>query len=324
MTETTYSIGVIGLGIMGRRMIANVIKHFRLAISGAWDPDSRACADAAAETPDLAIMADADAVIARADLIYVATPPLWHREYADRAMVAEKPLYCEKPLGIDVESSRDLVATLDNSYTPNVVNFIQASSRAVTLTKERVDNGALGEIIGVDIIVHFSRWPRDWQADADWLRFRDQGGYTREVLSHFIFVTQRLLGPAALITSCPVYQDDPELCETHISAVLDCGGVPISVLGTSGGAGPDRVEMTVWGSERSHRLHDWFFLQSSNGGDWMQEFPEVEDPRVESFGLQLDNVAAWMDGEPNALASAADALGVQELVEAMLGAEIGE
>ena len=142
MTETTYSIGVIGLGIMGRRMIANVIKHFRLAISGAWDPDSRACADAAAETPDLAIMADADAVIARADLIYVATPPLWHREYADRAMVAEKPLYCEKPLGIDVESSRDLVATLDNSYTPNVVNFIQASSRAVTLTKERVDNGA--------------------------------------------------------------------------------------------------------------------------------------------------------------------------------------
>jgi hypothetical protein len=71
-------------------------------------------------------------------------------------------------------------------------------------------------------------------------------------------------------------------------------------------------------------LHDWFFLQSSNGGDWMQEFPEVEDPRVESFGLQLDNVAAWMDGEPNVLASAADALGVQELVEAMLGAEIGE
>jgi len=40
--------------------------------------------------------------------------------------------------------------------------------------------------------------------------------------------------------------------------------------------------------------------------------------------LQLDNVAAWMDGEPNVLASAADALGVQELVEAMLGAETGE
>ncbi len=324
MAEKVHTIGVIGLGIMGRRMITNVVKHSRLAIAGAWDPDAQACADAAAETPGLAIMADADAVIAAADLVYVATPPLWHRDYADRAMAAEKPLFCEKPLGIDIENSRDLVAALDDSYTPNVVNFIQASSRAVTLTKERIDSGALGEIIGVDIIVHFTRWPRDWQADADWLRFRDQGGYTREVLSHFIFVTQRLLGPATLITSCPVYQDDPELCETHISAVLDCAGVPVSVLGSSGGAGPDQVEMTVWGSERSHRLHDWFFLQSSDGGEWLQEFPEVEDPRVEGFGLQLDNVAAWMDGQPNVLASAADALGVQELVEAMLGAEIGE
>ncbi|MDP6691313.1 MAG: Gfo/Idh/MocA family oxidoreductase [Alphaproteobacteria bacterium] len=323
MTETTYSVGVIGLGIMGRRMISNLVPHPRLTVAGAWDPDTQACANAVAETPGLAIMEDADAVIAAADLVYIATPPLWHRDYADRAMAAEKPVYCEKPLGIDLEDSRDLVAALEDSYTPNIVNFAQASSRAVALTKERIDGGDLGDIIGADIIVHFTRWPRDWQADADWLRFRDQGGYTREVLSHFVFVTQRLLGPATLITSCPVFQDDPDLCETHISAVLDCGGVPVSVLGSSGGAGPDRVEMTLWGSERSHRLHEWVYLQSSDGGEWVQEFPEVEDPRVEGFRLQLDNVAAWMDGQSTVLASAADALGVQELIESMLGAEEG-
>ncbi len=323
MAEKTFQVGVIGLGIMGRRMISNLLTHPRLSVAGVWDPDGRACADAAAETPGLAVMADAEAVISAADLVYIATPPLWHRDYVDRAMAAGKPVYCEKPLGIDLADSRDMVAVLEESNTPNIVNFIQASSRAVTLTKERIDSGALGRIIGVDIIVHFTRWPRDWQADADWLRFREQGGYTREVLSHFVFVTQRLLGPATLITSCPVYQDDPDLCETHISAVLDCDGVPVSILGSSGGAGPDRVEMTVWGSERSHRLHDWFFLQSSVGGEWQREFPEVEDPRAEGFRLQLDNVAAWMDGQPNALASAADALGVQELIESMLGAEEG-
>ncbi|MBT6591087.1 MAG: gfo/Idh/MocA family oxidoreductase, partial [Rhodospirillaceae bacterium] len=99
----------------------------------------------------------------------------------------------------------------------------------------------------------------------------------------------------------------------------DCDDVPVSILGSSGGMGPDRVEMTVWGSQKSHRLHDWFCLQSSDGGEWQQEFPEIEDPRVEGFRLQLDNVAAWMDGQPHALATARDALAVQALVEGILG-----
>ncbi len=318
MTQTGHKVGVIGLGIMGRRMITNLIKHSGFTDPCAWDPDPQACANALAENPGLAIMEDADVVIAAADLVYIATPPLWHRDYAERAMAAGKPVYSEKPLGVDVVESRRLVTALEDSGTPNVVNFIQAASRAVTLTEERIAGGALGDIVGADIIVHFARWPRDWQAEADWLRFRDQGGYSREVLSHFLYVTQRLLGPIKLLSAQPVYPADPVLCETHILAALDGNGVPVSVFGSSGGAGPDRVEITLWGSQRSHRLHDWFFLQSSDGGEWQQEFPEVEDPRDEAFGLQLDNVAAWFEGRANILPSARDALAVQELVEAML------
>ncbi len=318
MAAAMHTVGVIGLGIMGRRMITNLVNHPRFSTPCVWDPDPKARADTMAETPGLAMMESADAVIAAADLVYIATPPLWHRDYAERTMAAGKPVYSEKPLGVDVADSRALVAALEDSGTPNVVNFIQAASRAVTLTEERIGGGEMGEITGADIIVHFARWPRDWQADADWLRFRDQGGYSREVLSHFLYVTQRLLGPATLVSATPVYPADPALCETHISATLDCDGVPVSVLGSSGGAGPDRVEMTVWGSRRSHRLHDWFLLQSSDGGEWQQEFPGIEDPRAEAFGFQLDNVAAWFEGRDNILPSARDALMVQELIEAML------
>ncbi|MBC8242427.1 MAG: Gfo/Idh/MocA family oxidoreductase, partial [Alphaproteobacteria bacterium] len=137
MTDKNHTVGVIGLGIMGRRMITNLVKHSRFTNPCAWDPNPQACADALAETPELSILDDADGVIGTADLVYIATPPLWHRDYAERTMAVGKPVYSEKPLGVDVAQSRALVAALEDSGTPNIVNFIQAASHAVTLTKER-------------------------------------------------------------------------------------------------------------------------------------------------------------------------------------------
>ena len=53
----------------------------------------------------------------------------------------------------------------------------------------------MGDIFSAELVMHFSQWPRDWQADADWLRFRDQGGYTREVTSHYLYITETLPWP---------------------------------------------------------------------------------------------------------------------------------
>jgi len=320
MTDKVFNVAVIGLGVMGGRMIANMATHANFGFSGAWDPDAEACKAAQALTSGLIIAADAKSLIedAATDLVYIACPPVWHKEYALMAMAAGKPVYCEKPLGIDIDDSRDFVAQLAASETPNVINFAQSASRAVALTDQRLKAGELGEIAGIDVIIHFSRWPRDWQADADWLRFRDQGGYTREVFSHFIYLIERFMGAATLIDAAVVYQDDAALCETHVTATLDCDGVPAKLLGSSGGAGPDRVEMTIWGSKMSHRLHDWFELQTSDGGDWTQQLSEHGDLRIDSFARQLDAVAAWMSGDVHPLASAADALSVQVLVEEIL------
>ena len=105
MTGKKHKAGVIGLGIMGRRMITNLVKHLRFSNPCAWDPNPKACTNAAAETPELTILDDADDVIGAADLVYIATPPLWHRDYAERAMAAGKPVYSEKPLGVDVAQS---------------------------------------------------------------------------------------------------------------------------------------------------------------------------------------------------------------------------
>ena len=315
-----HRVAIIGLGVMGRRMLTNMLADDRFEFTGVWDPDSATCTQVASDLPEVPVAAGAEAIVRapETDLVYIACPPDWHKHYALMAADAGKKVFCEKPLGTDVAESRDLVAELERRGTPNVVNFIQSTSHAVELTRSRIESGEMGDIVGADIVIHFSRWPRDWQATADWLRFRDQGGYTREVFSHFLFLAERFLGKAELLWSKPRYQADPALCETHIQAQLECGGVLVSAFGSVGGAGPDRVELTLWGTKKSHRLHDWFWLQSSDGGPWTSEFPQIDDLRVANFRRLLDNVSAFVQGQSHVLPSVREALSVQELVEAML------
>ena len=99
-------------GIMGRRMVGNLLRHPQFTLTGAWDPAASARNTVAKEFSEVPIMGNASSLItsAETDLVYIACPPQWHKEYALAAIAAEKPIFCEKPLGVDVTESEDLVA----------------------------------------------------------------------------------------------------------------------------------------------------------------------------------------------------------------------
>ena len=100
------------------------------------------------------------------------------------------------------------------------VNFTQASGLALSDLLAAQQCGSMGSLLGVDIVVTYPDWPRQWQKSADWLRFRTQGGMTREVISHFLFFTERVLGPLSLSLAHTTYPEDPSLCETGVLAQL--------------------------------------------------------------------------------------------------------
>lgn len=317
----TVKTAVIGLGIMGRRMLAQMQAHEGFEPIALWDPDPDACAKAAILAPKAVVAETASAAMGAADLVYLACPPVPRHALTLEAAAAGKALFIEKPLGVDLAASEAMVEAIKEAGVPAAVNFTQAAGAALSGVAHAAKTGALGDLVGVDIVVTYAAWPRAWQVEADWLRFRAEGGMTREVLSHFLFFSERILGPLTVRLAHPTYPSDPTLCETHLLARLETAkGLPVSILASVGGAQPDRQELTIKGSAASRRITDFYVDAVSDGGPFIEIAERPYDPRATSLRAQLDAMLSCIAGLPHPLATPQEALRVQRLVEAMLAA----
>ena len=150
----TPGIAFIGLGIMGHRMLTNMTAHGGFALVGGWDPSPEAQSRTRAAFPGLEIWGSAEALIrdSRTEVVYIACPPAAHKEHAMTAIAAGKPVFCEKPLGVDVAESRALVAQAETTGTRSAVNFPFADSQAVNQIDRDIRAGVLGDIAGVQIM----------------------------------------------------------------------------------------------------------------------------------------------------------------------------
>lgn len=315
-----FKVGIIGLGGMGQKMLADMSMHDKFSVTTAWDPDDRACRAVRDHAPNLVIAAGADEMIANGDidLLYIASPPKSHRAYFLSAIESGLAVFCEKPFGVDVAESAELLDRIEAAKLPHVINFNHGNALGSTHIEQQIRNGSLGDVVGVDIFLHLSQWPREFQKTADWLSKREQGGFTREIISHWLYLTRRLLGDGTINQAHVSFPDDGISAETHLTAELDFGGIPVFIRAATGGAGPAGTEYTVWGSKKSYRLHSGGRMSCSDGGPWQEQFTDVADIGANDRQRTLDGIARRLQGESINMADAADGLAVQRLVEALL------
>ena len=73
---------------------------------------------------------------------------------------------------------------------------------------------------------------------SSWLAHRSEGGFTREVLSHFVFALLRVLGPPTIVHSQAVFptanSDGEEPAEISLDATVLFGTVPVIITGRVG------------------------------------------------------------------------------------------
>ena len=167
------------------------------------------------------------------------------------------------PLNESTSVERSL--TLSVNMVPAGVRLCLRAICAALLAATR--DPALGDLRAVEIEVRFKEWPRPWQSQAGaWLAERREGGFTREVLSHFVFAMQRALGEAVVRKSSVAWPFDGNGAERGLMAQLDVGGVPVSVKGEVDGNVADFNRVALRGRHASIEFRDW--LTTRDGKPW--------------------------------------------------------
>ncbi len=306
---------------MGQRMLARLVEHPRAQVLAAWDPNPSAVAEARQRYPGLRIAATPADVLGTPalDCLYIASPPASHLGYAHQGFDAGLAVFCEKPLTVDFAAGRKAIARIEAESRRAAVNFSLASSPGLAAMQAAVGDGSIGEPERIEIELAFDQWPRTWQSAAGrWLSERAEGGFSREVLSHFVFVLQRALGQATVEESRPDYPADGIGSERALKARLSAGGLPVAIEARVDGSHPDFNRMTLVGSAGALEIHDWFGVRRrGNDGEWISVGTPQGNRQI-GQAAQLDQLVAMIDGRSHTLPSFAEALSVQETIEALL------
>lgn len=110
-------------------------------------------------------------------VIDICTPPLTHAEIAIAAAKAGKAVICEKPLAITLAEAVAAKNAVEGAKVPNAIGFNYRRLPAVSLMRQMVANGDIGEVV-----LWRCTWMTDEFADPsipfDWRFDRNIGGST--------------------------------------------------------------------------------------------------------------------------------------------------
>lgn len=210
-------IGIVGGGYMGKAhsvAMSSVGAVFDTALrprlemicatSGASAERYRAAYGFARGTADWRVLV-ADPKV---EAVVIASPQETHRAIAEAAFARGKPVFCEKPLGADLDDSRAMVAAARGHV--NMVGFNYIRTPASQFARALVARGEIGAVTWFRG-EHTEDFDADAAKPASWRNFGAANGTMGDLAPHMINAALALIGPMARLSADigTVYPDRP-------------------------------------------------------------------------------------------------------------------
>jgi myo-inositol 2-dehydrogenase/D-chiro-inositol 1-dehydrogenase len=180
---------LFGAGRIARVHAANVAAHTELALRTVVDLDLERARALAAPFCARAV-SDADAALADPEVhaVLIASTSSTHADLIMRALAANKPVFCEKPIDLDVERAKACVRRVEAAGVPVFVDFNRRFDPHHAAVYQAVRAGEAG---AVELVSITSRDPEP--PPLDYLE-NAPGALFRETMVHDCDMARWLLG----------------------------------------------------------------------------------------------------------------------------------
>lgn len=177
------------------------------------------------------------------DAVYIASPLFCHKEQVIASAKAKKHVLCEKPLGLNSDEIREMMAACDDNNVKFGTAFMARFHRYHEKAKEIVKSGVLGEITSLKAQFSFE-YPvlNVWRQD---IKLAGGGGFM-DVGTHAIDILRFMSGLEACevvaITGNQFFNYSVE-DTSHLLAKMNNGAVMYVSSSYSTNAEPNRFEI---------------------------------------------------------------------------------
>lgn len=135
------------------------------------------------------------------DAVYVATPPVTHKELALKVIASGKPLCLEKPMAMNQAECLEIVKAAEESKVPVYVTYYRRSMEKFLKVKALLDSDTIGKIGSVqvtqyqELLAGVKEGEQPWRVDPA----ISGGGILVDMGSHVLDILDFLLGPIGTI-----------------------------------------------------------------------------------------------------------------------------
>jgi predicted dehydrogenase len=141
-------------------------------------------------TTDWRVLVDDPSV----EAIVIASPQHTHCEIALAAFARGKHVFCEKPLGMNLEQSRIMLAAAEKSGCIHMTGFNYIRTPASQLARQIIERGEIGDITFFRG-EHTEDFLADPQLEANWRTSGRANGNMGDLAPHIINAALALVGP---------------------------------------------------------------------------------------------------------------------------------
>jgi predicted dehydrogenase len=136
------------------------------------------------------------------DVVDITAPNTLHRDLAEAAAAAGKPVFCEKPVGIAPEVTARIEHATRRAGVVTGAGYNYRWAPMVQYTRQLIDEGRLGEL------THyrgrfFTMYGRDRLGVLSWRYLQEEAGYgvLMDIMSHAIDMALYLCGPITAVVA---------------------------------------------------------------------------------------------------------------------------